>query len=381
MSNFIYFVIIVGFLDNFTQLPLISPYAQALGGSSFWIGLVVSIYSLSNMVGNMLAGQWIDRKGRKLIMMVGLVVAGCSLLLYPWATSVQQLAAIRLVHGLGAGLVVPAAFAFLSDFLKQQRRGEGMAWSGAAIGFAAIIGPAYGGVLSQQLSLEWVFLSVAILLFVTAFLVALFLSESHFEGTIKDENKVQLLLILKKEGLRPAYLGAFALMFGVGILTYALPLKVEALGFGSALTGILMSVYGLVAILLFLLPTNRLSDRVGRLWPMAGGLWVLALGLVALSLTQTPPSLVVSMVVFGIGFATLFPAMSALVVDETKRQERGQAFGLFYAFFSLGVVTGPVLVGALGLTFDQSLAAGALGLFGAGVAVVAISRRQRLNVS
>ena len=36
-------------------------------------------------------------------MMVGLVVAGCSLLLYPWATSVQQLAAIRLVHGLGAG--------------------------------------------------------------------------------------------------------------------------------------------------------------------------------------------------------------------------------------------------------------------------------------
>ena len=186
-------------------------------------------------------------------------------------------------------------------------------------------------------------------------------------------------LILKKEGLRPAYLGAFALMFGVGILTYALPLKVEALGFGSALTGILMSVYGLVAILLCYCPPIGYQIGWEGFGPWRGGYGYGSRSR-CFELDPNSPSLVVSVVVFGIGFATLFRAMSALVVDETNDGEK-QVFGLFYAFFSLGVVTGPVLVGALGLTFDQSLAAGALGLFGAGVAVVAISRRQRLNVS
>jgi MFS family permease len=368
---FIYIVIIVGFLDNFTQLPIISPYAKALGGSSFWIGLVVSLYSLSNMLGNVIAGRWIDSRGSKRIMIVGLAVAGCSLVLYPLAGSVQQLAVIRFLHGLGGGLLVPAAFAFLSDRLKERGRGQAMAWSGAAIGIAAIVGPAYGGIFSQRLSVDWVFLSIAVLLFITALLVAFVLPEPGLAIKHREKEKgADLFKFLGKANLLPAYLGALALMFGVGILTYALPLKVETLGFGSSLTGLLMSVYGLVAILLFLLPTNRLSDRVGRMIPMICGLMLLAVGLFLLSVFRTTVSLVLSMVVFGAGFALLFPAMTALVVDKTQSNERGQAFGLFYAFFSLGVVAGPLLAGGLAATFDQSFAMGAVALLGTGAAIL-----------
>lgn len=362
MRFLIFFVIIVGFMDNFVQLPIIAPYAQSLGGDPFWIGLVVSLYSLSNMAGNVLAGWWIDKGGRKRVMLFGLVVAALSLTFYTWVPTVQMLALVRFFHGLGGGFLVPAAYAFLSDRTKEEGRGRAMAFSGAAIGLAAILGPAYGGVLGQRLGLDWVFLSIAGLLLVTACLVTFVLVDPFPAGQRKEEKKLKFGQLLGNMSLFPAYLGAFSLMFGVGILTYALPLKVEGLGFGSSVTGMLMSVYGLVAIILFLLPYNRLSDRVGRLKPMGFGLLILAIGLIGLSVSEVYWSLLTSMVIFGTGFATLFPAMTALLVDRTGPFERGQAFGLFYAFFSLGVVIGPFLVGILSLTYNQCfrLAAGVL---------------------
>ena len=54
------------------------------------------------------------------------------------------------------------------------------------------------------------------------------------------------------------------------------------------------------------------------------------------------------MMIYGIGFAILFPSINALLVENTTDDNRGKAFGLFYAFFSLGVVAGSFTVGAIG---------------------------------
>ena len=42
------------------------------------------------------------------------------------------------------------------------------------------------------------------------------------------------------------------------------------------------------------------------------------------------------------------PSINALLVENTTDDNRGKAFGLFYAFFSLGVVAGSFTVGAIG---------------------------------
>jgi len=167
--------------------------------------------------------------------------------------------------------------------------------------------------------------------------------------------------LLLNPRLRRAYLGAFALMFAMGILVYALPLKVDALGFGPATTGMLLSAFGLTAILLFISPANRLSDRLGRIKPGALGLLCISAALLALGMVGTRPAMLAAMVVFGTGFAMVFPAMAALVVDETRSEERGRAFGLFYAFFSLGVIAGSLVVGALDATPEGGFLSGALG--------------------
>jgi len=263
----VYFVVMAIFFDHFSQMPIISLYARELGATSFWIGLVVGMYSFSNMAGNLVAGRWIDSRGRRNIMIAGLVMAAAGVATYALAGTAQQLAAARFVHGLGAGLVSPAAFALIGDRSQETRRGQAMAGAGAAIGAAAIAGPAYGGIMAQHVGWDGVFLSVAALLLVTAALAWLLVQDRYQGGNGQRRDPYPVWSLLRKPELRRAFLGAFALMFAMGILVYALPLKVDALGFGSATTGMLMSAFGLVAILLFVSPANRLSDHLGRIKP------------------------------------------------------------------------------------------------------------------
>ncbi len=65
------------------------------------------------------------------------------------------------------------------------------------------------------------------------------------------------------------------------------------------------------------------------------------------------------MVLYGIGFALIFPSINALIAQHTNERDRGKAFGLFYAFFSLGVVFGSIFIGALAVTPDEAFVIGA----------------------
>ncbi|UTW69317.1 hypothetical protein KHA80_20975 [Anaerobacillus sp. HL2] len=46
-------------------MPIIAPFAQNLGATNLLIGLIIGMYSLTNMGGNIIAGLWIDKFGRK----------------------------------------------------------------------------------------------------------------------------------------------------------------------------------------------------------------------------------------------------------------------------------------------------------------------------
>ncbi len=55
----------MAFLDTFSQLPIMSTFAQSLGGTPLIIGLVVGMYSFANMIGNIIAGAAVDKFGAK----------------------------------------------------------------------------------------------------------------------------------------------------------------------------------------------------------------------------------------------------------------------------------------------------------------------------
>lgn len=378
---FVYLIIMISFIDTFSQLPIISPFAQSLGATPLLIGLVVGMYSFSNMIGNIFAGFWIDRDGAKRVLYIGLAATGFVLFLYTFVTTPIQLISVRFIHGVCGGFLVPAAFTFLASRSEREKKGKAMALSGAAVGLSAIIGPAFGGIVTSKFGIHWVFTVIGILMIVTSVVSLLLLPDSRAKKEKKVDTKKtsSLLDLFKVVPLFYAYLGSFSLMFGKGILAYMLPLKVQALNYGSELSGILMSTFGIAAILIFVLPTNRLFDRFSHDRTLVVGLLIIASSLISLSLVSAKIYMFATMVLYGAGFALVFPSINALIIQHTNEVDRGKAFGVFYAFFSLGVVVGSTLTGMIDVSANYTFIIGAAVLIVNSLIIFGIIQQQRLK--
>ncbi|MEK3889150.1 MFS transporter [Bacillus sp. FSL K6-3431] len=355
MRVFVYIIVFFSFFDLFTQLPIMTPLAISVGATPFLTGLVVGMYSFSNTIGNVVSGFLTDKKGPFLILISGLLLTGASLSIYYFAENAWLLLLIRFVHGLTAGLIVPAAFTYLANSVETTKKGKGAALSGAFVGLAAVIGPAFSGILSSRTN-EVAVLSITACFMIALGILAFILLRSQVVTSNRTQAKKEQMSVrvfFQDSRIIKAFLGAFFLMFSQGVLAYMLPLKVAALGQDTQTSGLLLSTFGIVAILIFILPTNRLFDVIKPIQTLTFGMGTMGVSLIFISIGQNIPILYVFMGLYGLGFAFLFPSLNSLLIEATQKTHRGKAYGYFYAFFSIGVVVGSSLTGLLKLSANQ----------------------------
>jgi len=265
----------------------------------------------------------------------------------------MSLLGVRFVHGFMEGLIVPAAFTFLANRAEESKRGKSVAISGAFVGLAAIVGPAYGGIVAAKTSTPFIMAvngGIMMLLAILAFFVLRSFTYVPKQSSDKANN-FSVKFLFQHPGIVRAFAGAFFLMFSQGVLALVLPLKVESLGFDTKTTGLLLSTFGVVAILIFLLPINRIFDRVRPIVTLAFGMSLMGLCMLFLSQVEELNYLYIAMGIYGAGFAFLFPSINSLLIDSSSPEFRGKAYGYFYAFFSIGVVAGSSLIGFLDLEY------------------------------
>jgi len=339
----------VSFLDLFTQLPIISPMAISLGAAPLLVGLAVGMYSFTNMFGNMVGGMGIDRFGAKWVLMTGMLVTAFNLLLYTTVATPVQLIVVRLIHGTSSGLLAPSAFALMAQAAKEGQYGRTMAHTGAIVGFSAIIGPAFGGIISAKFGFDSVFYSVSVLMVLSAILVWLFapMPKHRLKKEKSESSKGEFKSLLACRPLTNTYWGSFALFFTLGVVTVLLPIRAAQISPDGALGGMMISTFGVVAILVFLLPTNKMYDYFNPQKILTSGMFTVAMSQAFLAVSINKLPIFLSMGVFGLGFALMFPAMTTIIMNWVPIVHRGKAFGIFYACFSLGVVVGSFSVGLL----------------------------------
>lgn len=376
LSRLMYFIIVVAFLDTFIQLPIITPLALELNASYILAGAIVAVYSLTNMVGNILGGHWIDTFGRKRMLFIGMAAVAIILFLYPLADNAWQLFFVRLFHGLAGGLLIPAAFAYIGDKSSTKTRGKSMALTGASIGISAIIGPAIGGVMAARASFDAVFISVGILFVISTVLVYFFIEESYYSTEKGKFNFREFIPLLKHPLIILSSLAAFSLMVSNGTLAFALPLNVELMERTTATTGMLLSTFGIVALIVFLTPLNRIYDRFSAVHLVMIGLALIGIGMIILSVSAQFMVNFFAMIIYGFGFAFIFPSMNKIVAEASSKVDRGKAYGIFYAFFSLGVVAGSFISGNLAFVHGLPFLFCAVTMFVAVIVIYIVNKRQ-----
>ncbi len=120
-----------------------------------------------------------DRRGRKGLLMLGLVIFGAASAAAAFAPTAAWLAVARGVMGVGGACTMPSTLSVLGNIFPAEERGRAIAvWSGVG-GTATAVGPVVGGLLLAHFWWGSVFLVNVPVVIVTLVLAARWVPRSH----------------------------------------------------------------------------------------------------------------------------------------------------------------------------------------------------------
>ena len=146
-----------------TAMPIV---ARELGGLELY-GLVFAAFLVGSLVGIVVAGSLIDRRGVVLPFLLGLALFAIGLALAGAAVSMPMLIGARLIQGIGGGAIPPIAYVAIGRSLPEHLRPRMFATMSTAWILPGIFGPAVAGVVAETFSWRWIFLGLLPLLAVS----------------------------------------------------------------------------------------------------------------------------------------------------------------------------------------------------------------------
>ena len=147
-----------------TVMPIV---ARELNGIELY-GWVFTAFMLGSLIGIVLVGGLIDRRGLGGPFAAGIALFAIGLIVGGLAPSMPVLVAARFVQGLGAGTVPPIAYVAIGRSLPEHLRPQMFATLSTAWVLPGVLGPALAGIVGETIGWRWVFLGLLPLIVVSA---------------------------------------------------------------------------------------------------------------------------------------------------------------------------------------------------------------------
>ena len=332
--------------------PIMPKFAeQNLNMDAAQLGTTYSLFALSFALGMIPAGYLADRLGRKPLIIAGTLTFALTTYALVLISTSWQFAILRVLEGLGAALVTPAAFALTIDLVPENKRGVAMGAEGTAQLLGGFGGPALGGILAGHVGFYYPF-------YIAAGLAALCTGVVFFirePGMRMADEKSSVLAMfgawkrsfqqnkaLAAVTTRGFVMGIVQALWNLGLIYY----WYDRLGMTETEVGIAISIE-LLAMLIATLPFGAMSDKHGRRpFILIGG--ALMVGGLLLNVWATEVwHVFVLAAIGGFGGAMSNPSVGAMLADVMLPAERGrvmgayqmiQGFGNIVGFFALGYI-------------------------------------------
>ena len=347
-------------------LPILPYYLHEFGAGAFEYGLLVATFSIFAFISAGPFGSLSDRIGRKPVILISLIGASTSLIVFGLANSIILLFIARAAEGFFTAGLWPASDALVSDIVPPEKRGS--AWGTLLAGRTTgmIFGPTLGGILVVFFGLRIPFLINAALAIMAFFLCLLLIREpshdyqtAHIVEQTKEDNAS---LFEKLKGGLYAY--RMVLFAGGVTLTVALIIRftrilsiatVEPMfaiyttdprtfGFTPLELGIFFFFFASANAICQLI-FGRLSDSIGHEAPMTLSGVVTAAGLIISVLATTSLDFYMVAILLGVGGAMALPSSTAVAAGAAPPKQRGRVMGLMGMAGSAARAIGPILGG------------------------------------
>ena len=120
-------------------------YAQSIGLDRFLIGVIAGLQLLMVVLSKPFMGLLSDRVGRRIPILVGLIVAGVPLIMTSFATSFVELIVVSAMYGLGFSLVTSSTAALVSDLATRELYGASLGFLSTVMDVGQTSGPIITG--------------------------------------------------------------------------------------------------------------------------------------------------------------------------------------------------------------------------------------------
>jgi MFS family permease len=331
--------------------PFLTLYLhQRLNLSMTLVGVILMLWSISGLVGNLAGGSLTDRFGRKRLMVFSLGASALGLVAFGLANSLISAAVIVVYVGFVGALFQPARDAMVADLVGTDKRPQAYGLLRVVANLGIAIGPAIGGFLAS-VSYLIAFLTSAsatmVFFFITIFLMretkpaaaparnANAAAPGNFGTVFRDRRFIVFCSAT-----------AFAVIAYSQMMTVLPVYMKDQFALGETFFGWVMTTNAAMVVLLQI-PITRVTEKVARLPLIAFGAILYAIGVASVALGGTFPHFVASMAILTLGEMIVVPTATAVTADLAPAELRGRYMGVLGLTWNIGFGIGPILGGVI----------------------------------
>ena len=324
------------FLFTFQLLPTAPYHIIDLGGSTATAGLFLGFLTYSSAFSAPLTGAVADRMGQRRILIVTSLALAVFSLSYAFLSDIRIILAVAIVHGIFWSGLLSASSAYMTNLLPAHRRAEGIGYWGLSTLLAVAVSPTVGFWIYRR---GWIW--------VCAFAAILNLIMAAIAWRLKEHRRSDVEHAHPQTGL-----------LEWRVLVVSLTLALYSFGYGGITSfaamyadanGVTPKGLYLTALAIVILATRpifgRLGDRFGYRQVFIPCLILISCGMALLSFGGSRSWMLMSALVFGVGYGTAYPTYVGYVMRGVRPERRGAAFGAILAAFDTGIGTGSTLMG------------------------------------
>lgn len=347
------------------------------------LGLPISAFMLLTSIGLPFAGALSDAIGRKQAFITGASITCLGLILCATATDILSLIGFRAVVGLGFGISYISVQGYIIDTSSEAGRAEGMAIFLSALYGGSLCGTVIGAMIADRIGYRSLFFLGAFISLASLLFVLFFISKHPSKQSNSQTGHAFKQLLINTFSALPTPRQALRLFSDrnfsaivlfqaipgkivlIGLVFFAAPLMLKALGNSQSDIGRYVTGYSLVMIL-FSQPVSKWCDRKSRTTDFV--FWgSIVSGLAMLPLFFFENSLMVALSIVLIGLAhTLVVSNQDKLASQLPSIQRigiGPGLGLYRQCERMGNVAAPLLLAWLISACGYGRALGIVGIY------------------
>ena len=325
-------------------------------------GMVLAMFSIFGIIGNMVGGALTDRFGRRKLILFGLVFSALSTLTLGMVNSLAVLFPLAAFIGLLSDVSGPAHQAMMADILTEKQRQEGFGLMRVVRNLAWIIGPSIGGFLANR-SFMLLFIIDAIVSCIVAVIFYTSMPETkpeHHEAEHKEHESILKTIagygIVFKDFAFIAFVVAAILMGAVYQQMYN-SLSVflrDNHGITPQGYGFLMTTSAITVILFQFWVSRNIKNKPPFVIMAVGTLFYM-LGFSMFGFVSVYWLFMSAIVVITIGEMLIMPTSQTLAANFAPIEMRGRYMAIFGLTWLLPSTFAPMLAGLILDNLDPNL--------------------------